>query len=103
MLILLLSTFLLVNAILLVIILITIYSTNRIFLFITLTLNIISLYLMIFHIQLIGWNILSSCIFLIIVNNLFAFLKIILTNIVKTTRVNKFKHAKILYIKKPRF
>jgi hypothetical protein len=69
--------FLMVNAILLVIILIILFSPNRIILSITLTLNIISLYLMIFYIQSIGWNILSYCIFLIIVNNLFAYFKFI--------------------------
>lgn len=84
-----LTIFIVAIALLSLIVLITIEYLNNLILFGISSINIISLYLMIFNIQSIGWNITTFSSFFIFLNNIF--LSLIRLFIINYSTKNKFK------------
>ena len=93
--------FIVAIALLSVIILITIMNLNRFILFTTLSLNIVSLSIMIFYIQSIGWNISTFSLVFIFINNIF--ISLIRVIILKSSLNSDIKHGLVkilsIYIK----
>jgi len=78
-------------ALLSVIILITFKHLNKLILFTTFSVNIISLYLMIFYIQSIGWNISTISLFFIYLNNIFlCLIRFIIINLPLKNKMKEF-------------
>jgi DNA polymerase type B, organellar and viral len=90
----LLTIILVAIALLSVIILITFKHLNNLILFITFSLNIISLYLMIFYIQSIGWNISTISLWFLIsilLNNIFlSLIRFIINNLSSTFKIKQY-------------